>query len=94
MVDLDIRAVRMAQRNVRANDIENASVVLDHTLSRFSNPGVLPALFCRGDGDAHAGDGLHRAGSRPDGRQDGYPGSAPSPENRFAPAAFSSPGGL
>jgi len=37
MVDLDIRAVRMAQRNLHANDIENASVVLDHTLSRFSN---------------------------------------------------------
>ena len=31
------RAVRMAQRNIHANDIENASVVLDHTLSRFSN---------------------------------------------------------
>ncbi|MCD4690366.1 methyltransferase [bacterium] len=37
MVDLDIRAVRMAQRNVHANEIGNASVVLDHALSRFSN---------------------------------------------------------
>ncbi len=35
--DLDIRAVRMAQRNIHANEIENTSVVLDHTLSRFPN---------------------------------------------------------
>jgi 16S rRNA (guanine1207-N2)-methyltransferase len=37
MVDSDIRAARLASRNVRANGIPNAHVVLDHTLSRFPN---------------------------------------------------------
>jgi len=37
MVDSDIRAVRFAQRNVRANGARNAHVVLDHTLNRFAN---------------------------------------------------------
>jgi 16S rRNA (guanine1207-N2)-methyltransferase len=37
MVDLDIRAVRLAQHNVRSNAVENTTVVLDHTLSRFRN---------------------------------------------------------
>jgi 16S rRNA (guanine1207-N2)-methyltransferase len=37
MVDSDIRAVRFAQRNARANGAKNAHVVLDHTLNRFAN---------------------------------------------------------
>ncbi len=37
MVDSDIRAVRWAQENVRANGIENAHIVLDHTLDRYSD---------------------------------------------------------
>ncbi len=37
MVDSDIRAIRLAQRNVRANAAQNAHVVLDHTLNRFRN---------------------------------------------------------
>ncbi len=37
MVDSDIRAVRVAQLNVRANGTTNAHVVLDHTLNRFPN---------------------------------------------------------
>jgi 16S rRNA (guanine1207-N2)-methyltransferase len=37
MVDSDIRAVRLAQKNVSANGVENARVVLDHTLDRFGN---------------------------------------------------------
>jgi 16S rRNA (guanine1207-N2)-methyltransferase len=37
MVDSDIRAVRLAQANIRANDVSNAHVVLDHTLDRFPN---------------------------------------------------------
>jgi 16S rRNA (guanine1207-N2)-methyltransferase len=37
MVDSDIRAVRAAQLNVRANGATNAHVVLDHTLNRFPN---------------------------------------------------------
>lgn len=35
MVDSDIRAVRLASKNVRSNGLENARVVLDHTLNRF-----------------------------------------------------------
>ena len=35
MVDSDIRAVRWAQENVRANGVENAHIVLDHTLDRY-----------------------------------------------------------
>lgn len=37
MVDSDIRAVRWAQENVRANGIRNAHIVLDHTLDRYSD---------------------------------------------------------
>ena len=37
MVDSDIRAVRWAQENVRANGVENAHIVLDHTLDRYSD---------------------------------------------------------
>ena len=37
MVDSDIRAVRLAQENVRRNHAEGARVVLDHTLKRFPN---------------------------------------------------------
>jgi 16S rRNA (guanine1207-N2)-methyltransferase len=37
MVDSDIRAARLASKNVRANGIANAHVVLDHTLNRFPN---------------------------------------------------------
>jgi 16S rRNA (guanine1207-N2)-methyltransferase len=37
MIDSDIRAARLASRNVRANGIENAHVILDHTLDRFPN---------------------------------------------------------
>jgi 16S rRNA (guanine1207-N2)-methyltransferase len=37
MVDSDIRAVRLAQQNTRANDVRNAHVLLDHTLNRFAN---------------------------------------------------------
>jgi 16S rRNA (guanine1207-N2)-methyltransferase len=37
MVDSDIRAVRLAQRNARENDVRNAHVLLDHTLNRFPN---------------------------------------------------------
>lgn len=37
MVDSDIRAVRLAQRNVHANAAQNVHVVLDHTLNRFRN---------------------------------------------------------
>ena len=37
MVDSDIRAVRFAQRNARANATKNTHVVLDHTLNRFAN---------------------------------------------------------
>jgi 16S rRNA (guanine1207-N2)-methyltransferase len=37
MVDSDIRAVRLAQANIRANEVDNARVVLDHTLDRFPN---------------------------------------------------------
>ncbi len=37
MVDSDIRAVRFAQKNVKANGASNAHVVLDHTLDRFRN---------------------------------------------------------
>ena len=37
MVDSDIRAVRFAQRNARANEAKNVHVVLDHTLNRFAN---------------------------------------------------------
>jgi 16S rRNA (guanine1207-N2)-methyltransferase len=37
MVDSDIRAVRWAQENVRANGISNAHIVLDHTLDRYSD---------------------------------------------------------
>jgi len=37
MVDSDIRAVRAAQSNIRANGISNAHVSLDHTLDRFPN---------------------------------------------------------
>ena len=37
MVDSDIRAVRWAQENLRANGIKNAHIVLDHTLDRFSD---------------------------------------------------------
>ncbi len=37
MVDSDIRAVRLAQRNTRANEVANAHVVLDHTLNRYPN---------------------------------------------------------
>ena len=37
MVDSDIRAARLASKNVRANGVQNAHVVLDHTLSRFPN---------------------------------------------------------
>lgn len=37
MVDSDIRAARLAQRNVRANAVHGAHVVLDHTLNRFRN---------------------------------------------------------
>ena len=37
MVDSDIRAVRLAQRNVHANGTQNVHVVLDHTLNRFRN---------------------------------------------------------
>jgi len=37
MVDSDMRAVRYAQRNVRANSTKNAHVVLDHSLDRFAN---------------------------------------------------------
>ncbi|MBD3366670.1 MAG: methyltransferase [Candidatus Eisenbacteria bacterium] len=37
MVDSDIRAVRLAQRNTRANEVRNAHVLLDHTLNRFPN---------------------------------------------------------
>ena len=35
MVDSDIRAIRVAQENLRVNDVSNAHVVLDHTLDRF-----------------------------------------------------------
>jgi 16S rRNA (guanine1207-N2)-methyltransferase len=35
MVDSDIRAVRWAQENVRANGIRNAHIILDHTLDRY-----------------------------------------------------------
>ncbi|MBN2565956.1 MAG: methyltransferase, partial [Candidatus Eisenbacteria bacterium] len=34
MVDSDIRAVRLAQANIRANQATNTHVVLDHTLDR------------------------------------------------------------
>lgn len=37
MVDSDIRAVRWAQENVRANGIRNAHIVLDHTLDRYAD---------------------------------------------------------
>ncbi|HYW68995.1 MAG TPA: methyltransferase [bacterium] len=37
MVDSDIRAVRWAQENVRANGVKNAHIVLDHTLDRYSD---------------------------------------------------------
>ncbi|MFH1502865.1 MAG: methyltransferase [Candidatus Eisenbacteria bacterium] len=37
MVDSDIRAVRLAQKNVKANGAAQAHVVLDHSLSRFRN---------------------------------------------------------
>jgi len=37
MVDSDIRAVRTAQSNARLNHVENAHIVLDHTLNRFPN---------------------------------------------------------
>jgi len=37
MVDSDIRAVRLASKNVWTNGLENARVVLDHTLNRFPN---------------------------------------------------------
>jgi len=37
MVDSDIRAVRWAQENVRANGVGNAHIVLDHTLDRYSD---------------------------------------------------------
>jgi 16S rRNA (guanine1207-N2)-methyltransferase len=37
MVDSDIRAVRLASKNVRENGLANARVVLDHTLNRFPN---------------------------------------------------------
>jgi 16S rRNA (guanine1207-N2)-methyltransferase len=37
MVDSDIRAARLASKNVRLNGITNAHVVLDHTLNRFPN---------------------------------------------------------
>jgi 16S rRNA (guanine1207-N2)-methyltransferase len=37
MVDSDIRAVRWAQENVRANGVQNAHIVLDHTLDRYSD---------------------------------------------------------
>jgi 16S rRNA (guanine1207-N2)-methyltransferase len=37
MVDSDIRAVRLAQANIRANQVANAHVVLDHTLDRYPN---------------------------------------------------------
>lgn len=37
MVDSDIRAARLASKNVHANGLENAHVVLDHTLNRFPN---------------------------------------------------------
>lgn len=39
MVDTDIRAVRWAQENIRANNVRNAHVVLDHTLDRFPDGG-------------------------------------------------------
>lgn len=37
MVDSDIRAVRWAQENVRANGVKNAHIVLDHTLDRYTD---------------------------------------------------------
>jgi len=37
MIDSDIRAVRFAQKNVKANGAGGAHVVLDHTLDRFRN---------------------------------------------------------
>ena len=35
MVDSDIRAVRWAQENVRANGVDNTRIILDHTLDRY-----------------------------------------------------------
>lgn len=35
MIDSDIRAVRLAQKNIRSNGLKNIHVVLDHTLDRF-----------------------------------------------------------
>jgi len=37
MVDSDIRAIRLAQENVRRNHAEGTHVVLDHALNRFPN---------------------------------------------------------
>jgi 16S rRNA (guanine1207-N2)-methyltransferase len=37
MVDSDIRAVRWAQENVRANGVKNAHIILDHTLDRYAD---------------------------------------------------------
>jgi len=35
MIDSDVRAIRLAQENVRANGLKNVHVVLDDTLDRF-----------------------------------------------------------